>query len=248
MKIFSLIKRSTNHPNFTEDFLFSFKLTDEISVYAVMDGCSSAKDSHFASALYSKSFEKSCKMLPQMKEIIEDFDIEGMEPEAIAEFVLNQLYDDLRKLKRLLFLKTEELLSTLVLLVYNSKTNIASIHVSGDGLFAINGEVTEIDQFNVPNFLAYHLNKKFEIILENEIQKWNFNEVSDVTISTDGIDKFRKNIKSESEVKKLREHFLAAKPKKSKEDYLESQYKYFTKKGFVPYDDIGIIRIVNDSN
>ena len=96
MKVLSIHKRSIHHPHFSEDFFYSYQLTDDILVCAVMDGCSSAKDSHFTSVLFSKSIHKACRMLPQMKEIIENFDLSTMALNEIADFILKQLFDDLK--------------------------------------------------------------------------------------------------------------------------------------------------------
>ena len=247
MEILSLLKRSIHHPNFSEDFLFSHSLTKDILVAAVMDGCSSAKDSHFVSTLYSKSLYKSCRMLPQMKEILDDFDINTMDLEAIGNFIMNQLFDDLKKTKKLYFLNTEELLSTIVLLIYNKKEETTFILMSGDGFFSINGKLTEVDQNNIPNFLGYHLGKNFDSIQESEIQRWNFHNVKDVSIATDGIDKFKKELKNEKEITVLKNAFFKDKPNKDAEGYLEKQYDAFTKKGFTPHDDIGIIRVIKNN-
>lgn len=245
MRILTLHKRSIHHPNFSEDFLFTHQLTDDILVCAVMDGCSTAKDSHFTSALYSKSLDKSCRMLPQMKEIIEDFDLDFMELREIGDFIMKQLFDDLKKTKKLFFLNIEELLSTISLLVYNKNNKTACIKMSGDGLFAVNGKVTEIDQNNIPNFLGYHLNKKFENIGPSEIESWTFDDVHDISISTDGIDKLRKKISNSKETSKVRRSLLIQKPTDSDKMFLENEYNQFTKKGFTPYDDLSLIRIIN---
>ncbi|GGZ85717.1 protein phosphatase 2C domain-containing protein [Algibacter mikhailovii] len=245
MKILSIHKRSSHHPHFSEDFFYSFQLTDDIFVCAVMDGCSSAKDSQFTSVLYSKSIHKSCRMLPQMKAIIEDFDLSTMALEDVADFILNQLFDDLKKTKKLFFLTTEELLSTVNLLIYNTKDLNACIKMSGDGLFAINGEITNIDQNNTPNFLGYHLSEKFDVIKDDVIQTWNFKNVNDVSISTDGIDKLIKATKSHEELTKLRHLFLVQPPTENGNLFLEDQFEALHKNGYILHDDLSIIRIVN---
>lgn len=245
MKTLSLFKRSMHHDNFNEDFLFEHQLTEDLIVCGVMDGCSSAKESHFSSNLYSKSLHKSCRMLPQMKEIIEGFDLEKIELDAIGDFILKQLFNDLKKTQKILFLAIEELLSTIVLLVYNNKKKTAFIAVSGDGLFYINKELTEIDQQNVPNFLGYHLKENFDSVARTEIQSWSFENVSDVSISTDGIDKFRNNKKDSNELSVIHASFFMELPQVNKDNGFEKQYDDFISKGFIPHDDISLIRILN---
>lgn len=247
MNILTLLKRGAHHQNFNEDFVYSHSLTKDIFVCAVMDGCSSAKDSHFTSSLYAKSLHKSVRMLPKMKEIVEDFDLEKMDLEAISEFFMNQLFDDLKRAKKLFFLEVEEVLSTIVLLVYDHKKKTASITMSGDGLFCINNEITEIDQNNIPNFLGYHLHSNFQEIKKSEIQTWFFEDVSDVSISTDGIDKLLVNSKRLPVGFNPRKRFLVDKPIKTEDSFFEEQYESFMRKGFVLHDDISIIRLINNS-
>ena len=118
MKISTLLQRGIHHKNFNEDFLYTRPLTKDIMVCAVMDGCSSAKDSQFAAALYAKSLHKSSRMLPQMKAIMEDFDLKTMALEAIAEFFFKQLFEDLRRAKKLFFLEREEFLKMKATVVF----------------------------------------------------------------------------------------------------------------------------------
>lgn len=243
MKISNLLIRGIHHKNFNEDFVYTHSLSNDIMVCAVMDGCSSAIDSQFVSSLYAKSLHKSSRMLPQMKEIMEEFDLENMDVNAIADFFIKQLFEDLKRGKKLFFLAREELLSTIVLLVVNKKEKTACIKMSGDGIFAVNDEITEIDQNNIPNFLGYHLNNNFESIKDTEIETWSFEKVNDISISTDGLDKFRPSSLTKKKID-LRAQFLIGNSAAFDDSFLLNQYEVFTKKGFVPHDDIGIIRLI----
>ncbi len=244
MKISTLLHRGIHHKNFNEDFLYTCSLSKDIIVCAVMDGCSSAKDSQFTSALYAKSLNKSSRMLPQMKEIMEVFDLNTMALDSIAEFFLKQLFEDLKRAKKLFFLEREELLSTIVLLVIDKKKRNACIKMSGDGIFAVNDEITEIDQNNIPNFLGYHLDSSFEDVKDTEIQSWSFKEVRDISISTDGIDKLRKGTKNKNAYVDPREVFLIGKPDSFEDCFLQNEYQDLVNKGFIPHDDIGMIRLI----
>ena len=104
MKIYSHISSGKYHPVHGEDHLFYEQLTDDIVVAAVMDGCSSGTESHFASASYVKSLRKACKMLPNMKEIFPEMSLERMTEEDIGVYLLKQLFEDMKKLKRMYFL------------------------------------------------------------------------------------------------------------------------------------------------
>ena len=240
MEILSLLKRSIYHANFNEDFLFQHQLNPNILVFAVMDGCSSGRDSHFVSGMYAKSIYKTCRVLPQMKEILDDFDLETMAPNEIGEYILSQLFQDLKKAKKLFFLQLEEVLATLNLLVLDTKNKTASIHMSGDGIFAVNGKITEIDQNNVPNFLGYHLADSFENVLENDIQSWCFDKVEDIAIATDGLLKLTHKT---SKINPL-ELFLNEKSTKNNKRYFEESYADLIDKKFIAGDDIAIIRCV----
>lgn len=245
MKISTLLIRGSHHKDFNEDFLYTNSLSEDLVICAAMDGCSSAKDSQFVSSFYAKSLHKSTRMLPQMKEIMEEFDVEKMSLESIAEFYMKQLFEDLKRGKKLLFLGREELMSTIVLLVFNKKESTACIKMSGDGLFCVNDEITEIDQNNTPNFLGYHLNNSFENIKDTEIQTWNFETVSNISISTDGIDKLRQSALSRKKQVDPRKHFLLENSERFDDSFLQKQYEALLKKGFIPNDDIGVIRLVN---
>lgn len=244
MKIYTHISKGLHHPVFGEDFIYHHTLDDNILVCAVMDGCSSGQDSHFVSALYGKSIHKSCRMIPHMSEIQEDFDINTMSLEEIGSFILNQLFEDIKKTKKLFFLEMEEILSTLVLMVCDSKKKTAWINVSGDGLFVVNGEVTDIDQNNMPDFMGYHLEESFELCYQSSTKGWFFSDIHDVSISTDGISKFYK--KPATQVKDIDplDFLLIQKPKESSDNFLNHQYNNLIKEGFIPADDIGIIRVI----
>ena len=244
MKIYTHISKGVDHPVFGEDFIYHHTLDDNILVCAVMDGCSSGQDSHFASTLYSKSIHKSCRMIPHMSEIQEDFDINTMSLEAIGSFILNQLFEDLKKTKKMFFLQLEETLSTLILLVYNSKEKTAWVNASGDGLIVVNGEITDIDQKNMPDFMGYHLEESFEHCYQSSTKSWFFNDAQDVSISTDGISKFHK--KSTTQVKDIDplDFLLIQNPKESSDNFLNHQYNNLIKEGFIPADDMGIVRVI----
>ena len=79
MKIYTHLSSGKYHPVYGEDFLYYQLLRKKFLVGAVMDGCSSGKESYFASSLYGKSLRKSCRMLPNMNEIMPGFELESME-------------------------------------------------------------------------------------------------------------------------------------------------------------------------
>jgi hypothetical protein len=244
MKIYKLLTPGKYHKVHGEDFLYHQFLGSKWLVAAVMDGCSSGKESHFASTLYAKSLHKSCRMLPNMKEILPEFDIGEMEQEDIAKFILVQLFEDVKKIKKTLFLDIEEILSTLTLMVFNLEDNSAFINMSGDGFIVCNSIVKEVDHRNIPDYLGYHLDLKFDKWYEGHTLSLQYEDVKDISISTDGIEKLRANSLKKQEYSNAIDLFLIDQPKGDPERAFIDLYTKLIEEGFIPHDDIGIIRII----
>ena len=173
MKSYTQLGAGRYHATYGEDFLFHQGVGKHYFIGAVMDGCSSGKESHFASTLYGKSLHKSCRALANLKEIKPEFNLDIMDKNAVGTFILTQLFEDVKKIKRTLFLHVDEILSTIILLIFDVRDNTAWINISGDGLIAINGEVKEIDQNNMPDYLADHLDLKAEHWIKTILKPWN---------------------------------------------------------------------------
>ncbi len=245
MQIYTLISPGKYHPLNCEDNSFYSYVGSNYLVAAVMDGCSSGVESHFAASLYGKSLKKSCKMLPDLKQILPDLDAEKMDKDAIGKFILGQLFEDIKKVRKSLFLDTDEILSTILLMVYDIHNNVAWVNMSGDGLVVHNGIMHEIDQQNMPDYLGYHLDEKFDEWLENHTQTFVYENVKDISISTDGLTKLRKNPQRVSVDQDVIDLFLIQKPKGSEQNALLNSYlSLIEEEKYIPYDDIGIIRII----
>lgn len=241
MRIESLLKRGTSHPNFCEDAMFQTSISDKWYVGAVLDGCSSAKDSYFASALFVKLIAKACKTIPYISKIQPEFTIESFTPKTLGEFILNQTFEGLKKEHNHLLLDDIELLSTLLLAVVHRTERSAWVNVSGDGFLAINNELIEIDQKNVPDYMAYHLELSFDDWFQSHTQSYEIDNFERLHITTDGILKF---IDEQGSVKKSRNtaHNLLS-IRTNAEQSLDHAYKSITEEqGLVPYDDIAVIR------
>ena len=245
MKIYSLLAAGQYHPIHGEDYQYYQYLGERWFVAAVMDGCSSGKESYFASTFYGKSLRKSCRMLPNMKSISEDFDIEFMDKEAIGSFILGQLFEDIKKLKNTLFLDIEEILSTILLLVYDVKERSAWINTSGDGIIVCDDFIEEIDQQNIPDYLGYHLDVKFDKWYQEHTNTYNFNHIKDISISTDGVAKIKPNTLIKSAPLDPVDYFLVQPPEGPPERALYSKYMGMVENHrYIAYDDISIIRII----
>lgn len=245
MLIYTLISPGTYHPLNCEDHIFFKYVGHRYLVAAVMDGCSSGVQSQFASLLYGKSLNKSCLMLPDSKQVAADLDVATMSKEVLGKFILGQLFEDVKKVKQSLFLSTDEILSTILLLVYDLNDNTAWINISGDGLLAYNGEISEFDQQNRPDYLGYHLDTTFDQWFENHTKTIDYQDVRDISISTDGLQKLRKNPQRSSIDIDPIDLFLVQKPQGSEERGLLNSYLSLTEEDkYIPYDDIGIIRLI----
>jgi hypothetical protein len=245
MHIYTLITPGTYHPLNCEDHIFNKYIGDRYLVAAVMDGCSSGVQSQFASLLYGKSLNKACLMLSDRKQVAADFDFVTISKESLGQFILGQLFEDVKRVKKGLFLSTEEILSTILLLVYDLNDNTAWINISGDGLLAYNGEISEFDQQNRPDYLAYHLDITFDQWLGNHTTTHDYQDVRDISISTDGLQKLRKNPQRSSIDIDPVDLFLIQKPQGSQERALLNSYLSLTEEEkYIPYDDIGIVRMI----
>ena len=241
MKIYSVVRKGELHPVYCEDFLISTYVGESYYLGAVLDGCSSGEDSHFASALMGKLLKKIGKDLSQ--EATPLFET-PMNAEKIAESVLKKLFWELRDARKHLGLTNTEMLSTLILLVYDATSKQAFVIAIGDGMIAIDGKVHEIDQDNMPDYMAYHLNHSFDQWHQKQEHIFKIENPTEISISTDGIDTFRTH-KTDNPADFDPIQFLLL------DNMLENTQNMLTRKinilqkkyGYLPADDISIIRI-----
>lgn len=245
MKIHSFIKKGTVHPNYCEDYLFSFEISQTYSLFTVMDGCSSGIDAHFASALFGKIFKKiaykkSFELL-RLKEI-------NVQTFTLSKQIIQEFWSSLVFQKGYLALELEELLSTFILGIYNRETMELVLNIAGDGSYSLNGQVHSIEQNNHPNYPAFHLSKPFEHWFENEISTIQESNISDFSISTDGIDSF---VKNGDLSKTIHENppflFMTQTEFLERPNPLLWQFRQLEKEDVLPFDDFSIIRVINPS-
>jgi hypothetical protein len=237
----TILKRGNIHPEHCEDAVFANQLNNDWLIGAVMDGCSSGKDSYFASALFSKLIAKACKTLPYLSKIQPGLQLTEMTPQHLGEFILSQVFYDVKKTNQKFLIDEIELLTTLIIAVVNIPSKKAWLNISGDGFFAFNDQITEIDQNNRPDYMTYHLDLPFEKWLGNHTKSYEFSNLNNLTIASDGVNKLmdykgnRKNTEDNIE-KLLAINSNANQPLSKIYDELTS------KKKLIPYDDIGIVR------
>lgn len=243
MNLYSTLQIGDYHINHCEDDLLIKKINSDKILCAVMDGCSTAMDSHFASTLigkilrkiivengYKALYEKSCQhsLEEELKEIIKS------------------LFNELKFVKNYLMLDEKELLATLILLVYDHAKDEGIVLTIGDGIVCINGNITEFDRDNRPDYLAYHLHKDFEEWYSRQSHILFFDHLNDVSIATDGILSFSKIKKTNSEdMINFANYLMIDRQNSNTEDMLNKKLKQLEHQyGVKPTDDLAMIRII----
>jgi hypothetical protein len=244
MEEYQLIRRGAIHKDFCEDFLFTHRIKNRYRIYAVFDGCSTGIDSHFASALLAKTIKAEL-------EFIDKEDLESSE--LLLDALVYQSTQSLKEIRNALMLSTDELLSTLIVFVYDENTNSGNILAFGDGHVSINENDYVIDQNNQPEYIAYYLDmintyEDYEKYVTDYARKFKVEKLVEVSISTDGIDTFQKSeivgtdeIAPDPKAYLLHNDFLRNNP-----SMLSRKCNILkTKFGLVNQDDIALIRVLN---
>ncbi|MGN7866954.1 protein phosphatase 2C domain-containing protein [Chryseobacterium sp. 22458] len=243
MKTYSSLQIGDYHTLHCEDDLLIKKINADKIVCAVMDGCSTAMDSHFASTLFAKILRKAI-VEAGYKELYEKEVQRNLEEEL--RDIVRSLFKELLFIKNHLMLNEKELLTTLIILVYDRKADKGIILAIGDGVICINGKITEFDRDNKPDYLAYHLHEDFEHWYDSLQQKVFFEHMHDVSIATDGILSFSKIKKVEfDKVINCMEYLMTNLSNDDTEEMLNKKIKILEHQyGVKPTDDLAIIRLI----
>lgn len=140
-------------------------------------------------------------------------------------------------------LEEKELLTTLIISLIDIPGKKGLVLVVGDGVVSINGQLTEFDQDNRPDYLGFHLTQPFEDWYNAQQQKITFTALQDFSIATDGLTLFQPVATQTSTINPV--SFLTTGiALEEKEDRLALQLKQLEHQhGLVPGDDIAIIRV-----
>ncbi|MBO9694309.1 protein phosphatase 2C domain-containing protein [Chryseobacterium sp.] len=243
MNVYSTLQIGDYHINHCEDDLLIKRIGSEKIVCAVMDGCSTAMDSHFASTLTGKILRK---IIVEMgyKALYEKDNQQNLDEEL--KDIVKGLFEELKFVKNHLMLDEKELLTTLILLVYDITADEGLVLAVGDGVVCINGNITEFDRNNKPDYLAYHLHENFEDWYSAQSQKIFFDGMNDVSIATDGISSFLKIKKTDSDEKiNFTEYLMIDHQNSDTEEMLNRKLKQLEHQyGVKPTDDLAIIRMM----
>lgn len=242
MNVYSTLQIGDYHINHCEDDLLIKKIGSEKIVCAVMDGCSTAMDSHFASTLTGKILRKI--IIEMGYKALYDKDKQNLDEEL--KEIVKGLFEELKFVKNHLMLDEKELLATLILLVYDITADEGLVLAVGDGVVCINGNITEFDRNNKPDYLAYHLHENFEDWYSAQSQKIFFDGMNDVSIATDGISSFLKIKKNDSDEKiNFTEYLMIDHQNSDTEEMLNRKLKQLEHQyGVKPTDDLAIIRMI----
>lgn len=243
MNIYSTIRIGDYHQNNCEDHLYINEYGKNMILCAVMDGCTTALESHFASTLVGKILKKIC-IEKGYKDFIDPDNLEDIDENLKS--ILKNLLIELKSIKNALMLDTKELLTTMLIMLINKKSEEGLILAIGDGFAIVNGNKHEFDQDNKPDYLGFHLSEDFEKLYDSLEQKIKFNKIIDISIATDGIFTFEKvkPAKSNEDIDTI--DFLTIENTNQDQDEMltlklkKLEHKY----GLVPTDDFSIIRII----
>lgn len=242
LKIYNALQIGAYHFNHCEDYLYTGAFGKNKLLCAVMDGCTMALDSHFASALVGKILKKLCLEKSYQELVVKNESAHPIEQELKS--LLKALLEDLKTVRNQLMLDTKELLTTLIIMLIDTATEEGIVLVIGDGMVSINGTVTEFEQDNKPDYLGFHLSDDFESFYAGQLQKITFDTIQDISIATDGIFTFEKMAKTKLDTIDV-QHYLTADTLHSEtEEMLTLKLKVLANQyGLLPTDDFSMIRI-----
>lgn len=245
MRVYSSLRIGDYHQNNCEDHLYIGDYGKNFILGAVMDGCTSALDSHFASTLVGKILKKIC-IEKGYKEFTKQDDIFDLDIEKNLKSILKDLLNEMKVVKNSLLLDSKELLTTIIMVLVNKKKEEGIIIAIGDGFAGINGKKLEFEQNNKPDYLGFHLSEDFDSFYNSQNQKIIFNKVIDISISTDGIFTFEKLIsnKSQKEIDVI-DYLTVDSNNSVKTEMLDLKLKALENNfGLIPTDDFAIIRMI----
>lgn len=245
MKIYSAIQIGDYHLNHCEDALYIGKFGKDKLVFALMDGCTMALESHFASTLVGKILKKIV-VEKGYEELIGKGE-ELLTLEQQLQSILKKILLELKICKNQLLLDQKELLTTLMLMVIDQAKGQGIILVIGDGFVNINGKINEFEQNNKPDYLGFHLADDFDSFYNSQTQLLRFDKIEDISLSTDGIFSFTKIHKATNDEVDVIDFLTNNKNDSEQDTMLNMKLKTLENEfGLKPTDDFSMIRIIQN--
>ncbi len=226
----TLNKIASSDHNSCEDSYLVIEQEDYIAA-AVFDGCSTGKNSVFASHLFVKIMRKY--FLSIHPGMLSDFDLK--------HYVLIQFKRRLKLLANILQLHENELWSTIVITIYDKENKKLKLLVVGDGCYKTNldSELQIVDQNDKLDYIASHLDEKDKDIIHFYRE---FRNVTEFMISSDGIKSYSLPQHKDSNLNPTE---LLLSPNVSP-NHLIRKYNMLQKQGWLNKDDITIIAYHED--
>lgn len=246
-----VLRRGSDHADFCQDF-YAIGETPNFLYCSIFDGCSGGKESHFASTLFAKAFNDVIK---NFYDILNSENLNSSEQNS--KFLLYMISRKVSEVKKVLHLDITELLSTVILCTINKNTKECLITAFGDGYFRVDGTEVTIKNTrfinkdngdNMPDYLVYDIDKiegygDFEAWFHSKSEIHKFENVTNVTISSDGICTF-KNFKSCNEKIDPIDFLVKDEGLIDTKNMLERKYNILKNKYcLINTDDLSVIRI-----
>ncbi|MDI9341422.1 MAG: protein phosphatase 2C domain-containing protein [Sediminibacterium sp.] len=239
MRYASALHRGHYHTLNCEDALFASPFNKKTWLFAVMDGCTNATESHFASALIVKLLRQCCNE-EQFKCMYNHYIPPSVN--AIQKQVLQHLHTGCRTIKNSLLLNKTEFMTTLLLLVADTEKREGVITAIGDGVISINGKVTTFEQNDQPDYIGYHLEEPFELFYSSLRQTLHIPVCKDIGIATDGLHLFKSPCSLPHTDVVLEVFHSEPQPDNI---FLNRKIKALEEKhGLIPTDDVAVIRVI----
>lgn len=241
MKVYKTLTIGEFHKNFCEDYLISAEYGKNKQLFAVLDGCSMGNESHFVATLTGKILKKVAQEL---------FHTDTENPqnlEADLKEILKQIFENLKNFRNQLLLEKNDLLATLILLVLDTHSNHGELIAIGDGYVALDGNITEYDHNNIPDYLGYHLTEDFESWYQSQTQRISFTNFKDLSICTDGILTFNHFVEKKQHefIDPIHYMLLDHEFAESKNMFVKKLMHLEKAYSLKHTDDLAIIRIIN---
>lgn len=243
MKINTALQIGEYHLNHCEDYLFVGETGKYQILCAIMDGCTMATESYFASTLIGKLLRKIAKQR-NYKETYNSTLSRNAPSEDLKE-ILKELFADLNKTRNELMLDARELMSTILIVCFDTKSGTGSYVAIGDGVITINNTILDFDQNNRPDYLGYHLKEDFEQWYQHHKQKGDFSSAKLINLASDGIQSFTAVQQSSQHKFNAMEYLLFDEEYKDKSpDSIELKLKKLEHEyGLKPADDFAMIQL-----
>lgn len=246
MKIYKALNIGEFHTNHCEDFLIEAQIGTNEKLVAVLDGCTMGTESVFASILFGKILRSIAK-----KKFYEEFVTNNStQLKDKLKDVFKTLINEIKLIKNQLGLETNELLSTVIIGIVETKESKAELLTIGDGLICKDGELIEYEQDDKPDYLGYHLAEDFDNWFGSQEQKISISDFKDLSICTDGIFTF-KNLEDKSKQKpenEIIEYLLIDNEGAEFDNFLDRKIRALKDKwNHLVTDDLAIIRIINEA-